>query len=176
MNNEELKSRVGANIARLRLILVLRKLRVPLKAIAEILTDCDAGQAMAILQEESSLNEIVQLVGKDSLSARDQITLEVAKMIREDFLQQNAFMDVDSYSDRTRQKLLLGLILDYDRQCREAIGKGAALQPLLDIPAREEIGRAKYVEADAYEQEYARIADQMTQQIAAIAEKAGETL
>ena len=132
--------------------------------------------AMAMLQSENELQEIVQLVGKDALSPADQLTLEVAKMVREDFLQQNAFMDVDSYSDRTRQKLLLGLILDYDRQCREAIGKGAALQPLLDIPAREEIGRAKYVEADAYEQEYARIADQMTQQIAAIAEKAGETL
>ena len=132
--------------------------------------------AMAMLQSENELQEIVQLVGKDALSPTDQLTLEVAKMVREDFLQQNAFMDVDSYSDRTRQKLLLGLILDYDRQCREAIGKGAALQPLLDIPAREEIGRAKYVEADAYEQEYARIADQMTQQIAAIAEKAGETL
>jgi len=132
--------------------------------------------AMAMLQSENELQEIVQLVGKDALSPADQLTLEVAKMVREDFLQQNAFMDVDSYSDRTRQKLLLGLILDYDRQCREAIGKGAALQPLLDIPAREEIGRAKYVEVDAYEQEYARIADQMTQQIAAIAEKAGETL
>ena len=132
--------------------------------------------AMAMLQSENELQEIVQLVGKDALSPADQLTLEVAKMVREDFLQQNAFMDVDSYSDRTRQKLLLGLILDYDRQCREAIGKGAALQPLLDISTREEIGRAKYVEADAYEQEYARIADQMTQQIAAIAEKAGETL
>ena len=63
---------------------------------------------MAVLQEEASLNEIVQLVGKDSLSARDQITLETAKMIREDFLQQNAFVDIDSYSEYRRQFLLLG--------------------------------------------------------------------
>ncbi len=132
--------------------------------------------AMAMLQAEAELQEIVQLVGKDALSPGDQLTLEVAKMVREDFLQQNAFMDVDSYSDRTRQKLLLGLIIDYDRFCREAIQKGAELPPLLGIPAKEEIGRAKYVEADQYAAEYARIGADMTAQIAAIAQKAGETL
>ena len=119
---------------------------------------------------------ISQLVGKDALSPQDQLTLECAKMVREDFLQQNAFMDVDGYSDRTRQKLLMGLIMDYDALCREAIRKGADLQSLLDIPAKEEIGRAKYVEADQYVTEYARISEEMTAQIAAIAEKAGETL
>ena len=133
-------------------------------------------KAMAMLQSEAELQEIVQLVGKDALSPQDQLTLEVAKMVREDFLQQNAFMDVDGYSDRTRQKLLMGMIMDYDRLCREAIRKGADLQVLLDIPAKEEIGRAKYVEADQYTAEYARIAQDMTAQIAAIAEKAGETL
>jgi len=133
-------------------------------------------KAMAMLQSEAELQEIVQLVGKDALSPGDQLTLECAKMVREDFLQQNAFMDVDGYSDRTRQKLLMGLIMDYDALCREAIRKGADLQELLDIPAKEEIGRAKYVEADQYVTEYARIAEEMTAQIAAIAEKAGETL
>ena len=132
--------------------------------------------AMAMLQSESELQEIVQLVGKDALSPADQLTLETAKMIREDFLQQNAFMDVDGYSDRNRQKLLLGLILDYDRQCRDAAIKGADLQDLLEIPAKERIGRAKYVEADRYEAEYAAIAGDMTAQITAIAEKAGEVL
>ena len=68
----------------------------------------DRGRAMHLLQEENELNEIVQLVGKDSLSAGDQLTLEVARMLREDFLQQNAFMDVDSYSSFDRQKKLLG--------------------------------------------------------------------
>ena len=66
--------------------------------------------------------------------------------------------------------------MDYDTLCREAIHKGADLQQLLDIPAKEDIGRAKYVEADQYVAEYARIARDMTAQIAAIAEKAGETL
>ena len=97
-------------------------------------------------------------------------------MVREDFLQQNAFMDVDSYSDRSRQKQLLALILDFDRLAREAIAKGASLQTLLDIPAKEEIGRAKYVEAHEYAREYDRIADEMARQIAEIVEKAGETL
>ena len=131
-------------------------------------------KAMALLQEEASLNEIVQLVGKDALSPGDQLTLEVAKMIREDFLQQNAFMDVDSYSSHDRQVRLLALIMDYDRLARAAIGRGAPLQPLLEIGARERIGRAKSVEADRYAAEYGEIARQMEEEISAIAEKGGE--
>ena len=130
-------------------------------------------KAMSILQEENELNEIVQLVGKDSLSAGDQLTLETAKMVREDFLQQNAFMDVDSYSSHDRQMRLLALILDYDKLAREALTKGAPLQPMFDIPAKEKIGRAKFVEADQYVQAYADIAAEMEQEIAAIVEKAG---
>ena len=131
------------------------------------------GKAMSLLQEENELNEIVQLVGKDSLGAGDQLTLETAKMVREDFLQQNAFMDVDSYSSHDRQMRLLALILDYDRLAREAVGKGAPLQELINIPAREKIGRAKSVEADRYVEVYADIAREMEEEIAAVAEKAG---
>ena len=130
-------------------------------------------KAMSLLQEEDSLNEIVQLVGKDSLSAGDQLTLETAKMVREDFLQQNAFMDVDSYSSHDRQMRLLAMILDFDRLARDAVAKGAPLAPLLEIPAKEKIGRAKFVEADVYVQEYAAIAEEMEREIAAIVEKAG---
>src|SRR5699024_6762474 len=101
--------------------------------------------AMSILQQESSLNEIVQLVGKDALSPADQRTLEVARMVREVFLQQNAFMDVDGFSSYDRQEKLLALILDYDKLCREAIGKGADVAKLFALPAREKIGRAKSV-------------------------------
>ena len=131
-------------------------------------------RAMALLQEEASLNEIVQLVGKDALSADDQLTLEVAKMVREDFLQQNAFMDVDSYSSFDRQMRLLALILDYEKLARAAIAKGAELEALLTIGAKEEIGRAKFVEADKYAEAYAGIRQEMEQQISAIAEKGGE--
>ena len=133
-------------------------------------------KARSLLQEEDNLNEIVQLVGKDSLSPNDQLTLETAKMVREDFLQQNAFMDVDSYSSHDRQMRMLAMILDFDKLARDAIGKGAPLAPMLDIPAKEKIGRAKFVEADKYVQEYAAIAEEMEREIAEIAEKAGDQL
>ena len=134
----------------------------------------DRTKAMGILQNEASLNEIVQLVGKDALGAGDQLTLEVARMVREDFLQQNAFMDVDSFSDYERQKKLLGMILSYDVLCRDAIAKGASAQELFQIPAREQIGRAKSVPAEEYEAVYAQIQSDMEQQIAAIAAKGGD--
>ncbi len=126
-------------------------------------------RAMSLLQEEASLNEIVQLVGKDSLSPADQLTLETAKMIREDFLQQNAFVDIDSFSDYRRQAMMMQLILDYDAQCRAAIQKGAPVADLFAIDARLGIGRAKSVPVDEYEAVYARIAQEMTQQIDEIA-------
>ena len=133
-------------------------------------------KAMSLLQEEENLNEIVQLVGKDSLSANDQLTLETAKMVREDFLQQNAFMDVDSYSSHDRQMRMLAMILDFDRLARDAIAKGAPLAPMLEIPSKEKIGRAKYVEADQYVDAYAAISAEMEREIAAVVEKAGADL
>ena len=133
-------------------------------------------KAMSLLQEEDNLNEIVQLVGKDSLSPNDQLTLETAKMVREDFLQQNAFMDVDSYSSHDRQMRMLAMILEFDKLARDAISKGASLAPMLDIPAKEKIGRAKFVEADKYVAEYAAIAEEMEREIAEIVEKAGADL
>ena len=129
--------------------------------------------AMAILQQEASLNEIVQLVGKDSLSPDDQLTLETAKMIREDFLQQNSFVDVDSYSSYDRQAMLLSMILDYDKLCRDAIAKGAVASRLFDIGARERIGRAKTVDADQYQTVYAEIRSQMAEQIDAVIAQGG---
>ena len=134
----------------------------------------DRTRAMSILQNEASLNEIVQLVGKDALGAADQLTLEVARMVREGFLQQNAFMDVDSFSDYGRQKKLLGMILSYDALCRDAIAKGASVQELFQIPAREQIGRAKSVPAEEYAAVYDQIQSDMEQQIAAIAAKGGD--
>ena len=132
--------------------------------------------AMAMLQEEASLNEIVQLVGKDSLSAKDQITLETAKMIREDFLQQNSFVDIDSYSEYDRQARMLALIREYDGHCREAAERGGDLTQMFSIPAREKIGRAKSVPADQYLDNYANIMVEMDEEINAIAEKGEEEL
>ena len=127
--------------------------------------------AMAVLQEEANLNEIVQLVGKDSLSAKDQITLEVAKMIREDFLQQNSFVDIDSYSEYDRQARMLVLIRDYDEHCRAAAERGGDLNELFSVPVREKIGRAKSVPADQYLDNYANIMVELEEETNAIGEK-----
>ena len=133
-------------------------------------------KAMALLQQEASLNEIVQLVGKDSLSAGDQLTLETARMIREDFLQQNGFMEVDWFSSYDRQEKLLSMILDYDKLCRSAIEKGAPAAELFGIGTREKIGRAKSVPEDEYVQAYAAMRETMEKEIDAVVEKAGEEL
>ena len=127
--------------------------------------------ALAMLQEESSLNEIVQLVGKDSLSAGDQITLEVARMIREDFLQQNSFADVDAYSAYDRQGRMMGIIRFYDAHCRSAAERGGSLSELFAIPAREKIGRMKSVAEEQYKDAYANLLVEMEEEIGAIAEK-----
>ena len=131
-------------------------------------------RAMHLLQEENELTEIVQLVGKDSLSPKDQLTLEIARMLREDFLQQNAFMDVDAYSSFDRQMRLLALILHYEDLCRDAIDKGAALPALYAIPARERLGWAKYAAAEEYAANYEQVYAEMDSQIADLVKKAGE--
>ncbi|MFI3254008.1 MAG: V-type ATP synthase subunit A [Eubacteriales bacterium] len=132
--------------------------------------------AMAMLQEEASLNEIVQLVGKDSLDAKDQITLEVAKMLREDFLQQNSFMDTDAFSEHNRQDQMMKMILKYDGLCRAAADRGADINELFLIGAREGIGRAKSAPPDSYPEVYAELNTQMEKEIEEVAKKGGEAL
>ena len=132
--------------------------------------------AMGVLQEEANLNEIVQLVGKDSLSAGDQITLETAKMIREDFLQQNSFVDIDSYSEYDRQARMLALIREYDSRCRSASERGGAIADLFAIPAREKIGRAKSVPAGEYREAYAAMDREMEEELEAAAQKGESAL
>ena len=132
--------------------------------------------AMGVLQEEANLNEIVQLVGKDSLSAADQITLETAKMIREDFLQQNSFVDIDSYSEYDRQARMLALIRGYDSRCRSASERGGAIADLFAIPVREKIGRAKSVPAGEYREAYAAMDREMEEELEAAAQKGESAL
>lgn len=132
--------------------------------------------AMGVLQEEANLNEIVQLVGKDSLSAADQITLETAKMIREDFLQQNSFVDIDSYSEYDRQARMLALIREYDSRCRSASERGGAIADLFAIPVREKIGRAKSVPAGEYREAYAAMDREMEEELEAAAQKGESAL
>ena len=125
-------------------------------------------KAMHILQEESELQEIVRLVGQDALSPADRLTMETAKMIREDFLQQNAFVDEDAYSSYAKQFRLLDMILSYDTLCRNALTLGADMNSLFVIAAREKIGRAKMANQDTFEEDYAAIAAEMKAEIDAV--------
>ncbi len=131
-------------------------------------------KAMHMLQQESDLQEIVQLVGKDALSPGDQLTLEVARMLREDFLQQNAFMDVDSYTSFDRQERMLSMILRYDELAREAIAQGAQIDAILELPVRTSIAQAKYEEPDAWQTAFDGIDRELAEQMRQLTEKAGE--
>ena len=131
-------------------------------------------KAMHILQEEAELQEIVRLVGQDSLSPADRLTLETAKMIREDFLQQNAFVDEDAYSSYAKQFRLLDMVLQYDVICRAALPQGADVNALFNIPARERIGRAKMVPPDEVDTTYDDIIEEMKREVAEIAERGEE--
>ena len=123
-------------------------------------------KTMHILQEENELQEIVRLVGQDALSPADRLTMETAKMIREDFLQQNAFVDEDAYSSYGKQYRLLDMILKYDAMSREALSKGADMKSIFAIPAREKIGRAKMTAPDKYESEFDEIIAEMKSELA----------
>ena len=126
-------------------------------------------KAMHVLQEEAELQEIVRLVGQDALSPADRLTMETAKMIREDFLQQNAFIDEDAYSSYFKQFRLLDMVLEYDAACREVIS-ASNVNKLFNIPARERIGRAKMVDQDKVAETFDAIIAEMKDEIRAIAE------
>ena len=100
---------------------------------------------MSLLQEESSLQEIVRLVGKDTLSEKDQLKLEVAKSIREDYLQQNAFMESDTYTSLEKQDKMLELVLKFYDEGIRGLDNGAYLNEITDLAVRERIARAKYL-------------------------------
>lgn len=102
-------------------------------------------KAMTLLQEESSLQEIVRLVGIDALSEGDRLKLEVAKSIREDYLQQNAFHEVDTYSSLKKQYKMLTLIIKFGEESARALEAGVYLKELLNLPIRDKIARAKYI-------------------------------
>ena len=103
---------------------------------------------MQILQEEAELEEIVKLVGMDALSAPDRLKLEAARSIREDYLHQNAFHDVDTYTSLDKQLLMMKLILAYYDKALSALKNGADIEKLVSLPVRESIGRFKYVPAE----------------------------
>lgn len=129
-------------------------------------------EAMALLQEESSLQEIVRLVGRDTLSEKDQLKLEVARSIREDYLQQNAFQDVDTFTSLEKQDKMLDLVLKYYREGLRGLEKKVYLSELLKLPVRESIARAKYTE-EANIARLDQISEEITKQIDELINRGG---
>ncbi|MBQ8295578.1 MAG: V-type ATP synthase subunit A [Clostridia bacterium] len=124
---------------------------------------------MTILQEESALDEIVRLVGMDALSSRDRLTMETAKIVREDYLHQNAFHDVDTFTSMNKQFLMLKMIYEFNRLASEAIENYADLDDILACSCKEMIGRAKYIE-EANISQFDEIFATMNKELKAIAE------
>lgn len=112
---------------------------------------------MLLLQEESELDEIVKMVGMDALSPADRMKLEAARSIREDYLHQNAFHEVDTYTPPKKQYLMMKLILEYYDVCCDALKNGADVEALSSMPVREEIGRYKYTENDSIDEKYNKV-------------------
>ena len=128
-------------------------------------------QMSTILQEEAGLDEIVKLVGVDALSPTDRLTLEVARSVREDFLQQNAFSDTDSYSSLKKQYAILSLILYFRDRALDALGKGADIEKLSSLACREKIGRAKDADPETYEAVYASVRSEIDSECASLCTK-----
>lgn len=129
-------------------------------------------KAMTLLQEEASLQEIVRLVGRDSLSPEDQLKLEASKSIREDYLQQNAFHDVDTYCSLEKQNIMLKLILKFYDMSLDALNKGVYLKDIENMAVREKIARAKYIEEDKLD-EIRNIEKELEIEIAKLIEEGG---
>ena len=120
---------------------------------------------MSILQDESELEEIVKLVGMDALNSQDRLKLEVARSIREDYLHQDAFHEVDTYASLKKQSIMMKLLLKYFDMAVDAIEDGANVNKLIDIPVRERIGRIKYVHEDNILKEAGEIEDILLKEI-----------
>ena len=126
-------------------------------------------QALATLQDESELNEIVQLVGIDALSWKDRLKLEVARMIREDYLHQNAFDEVDTYTSLEKQYRMLRLIIQYLERGSAALDAGADLSKVTGLKVRERIGRAKYIPEEDI-RDFDSIESELSDQMSALTE------
>ncbi|HOB08230.1 MAG TPA: V-type ATP synthase subunit A [Limnochordia bacterium] len=127
--------------------------------------------SLRILQEEAELEEIVRLVGIDSLSPLERVTLEAAKSIREDYLHQNAFHDVDTYTSLSKQYRMLQLILAWYYKACDAVRAGVSLDKLFALPVRERIGRAKYVPEDQVDSVFGEIEAELNAQMDALTAK-----
>ena len=126
----------------------------------------DRQKMMSLLQDEAELEEIVQMVGMDALSPADRLKMEAARSIREDFLHQNSFHDVDTYTPLREQYLMMNLVLAFYEKSMDALNKGASMNALLTMAVREKIGRYKYTVTDQIESEYESIMSELDAEIA----------
>lgn len=139
------------------------------------------GEAMSVLQREAELEEIVRLIGVEALSPGERLVMETAKSIREDFLHQNAFDDIDAYSSLRKQYLLLRLVMVFGRQAKYALEKGADILEIIRHPVRERIAAAKFVreddleELEALEAEVVRAMRQVAEGVAGAEEEPGKS-
>ncbi len=126
----------------------------------------DRQKMMSLLTEEAALEEIVQMVGMDALSPADRLKMEAARSIREDFLHQNSFHEVDTYTPLRKQYLMMKLVIAFYEQSSEALNNGASMKALLGMNVRERIGRYKYTLAEDIETEYEKIKNELSAEIA----------
>ena len=122
---------------------------------------------MTLLQEEAELEEIVKMVGMDALSPSDRLKMEAARSIREDFLHQNSFHEVDTYTSLKKQHMMMVLVNEFFDRATDALKDGASLQQLISMPVREQIGRFKYVTEDKLDEEFKQVDETLSAQIAA---------
>ena len=122
---------------------------------------------MTLLQEEAELEEIVKMVGMDALSPSDRLKMEAARSIREDFLHQNSFHEVDTYTSLKKQHMMMVLVNEFFDRATDALKDGASLQKLISMPVREQIGRFKYVTEDKLDEEFKQVDETLSKQIAA---------
>ena len=126
----------------------------------------DRQKMMSLLQDEAELEEIVQMVGMDALSPADRLKMEAARSIREDFLHQNSFHDVDTYTPLRKQYLMMKLVLAFYEKSMDALSRGASMNALLAMAVREKIGRYKYTVTDQIESEYETIMSELDAEVA----------
>ena len=132
----------------------------------------DRQKLMTLLQEEAELDEIVKMVGMDALSAGDRLKMEAARSIREDFLHQNSFHEIDTYTPLDKQFRMMELVLAFYEESSEALKRGATIKNILNMEVREKIGRFKYTHPEDVEAEYDKIIKALHQELeAAIAKE-----
>ncbi|MCL2498021.1 MAG: V-type ATP synthase subunit A [Symbiobacteriaceae bacterium] len=129
--------------------------------------------AMILLQEEAELEEIVRLVGIDALSFKDRLTLESARSVRDDYLHQNAFHEIDTYTSPQKSLRMLSLIMEYNELGQKALLSFAPFNRIVDLPVRETIGRFKYVPEEEVEEQYATVLETLRSQMQAVVAEGG---